>query len=289
MKKFLYALFSFTVLFSSCQDEIQLELTDPVPQVVIDGCITTKDTVHYVRISSTQNYLSSEKPDFTNEKDATVNLYEDGNLVTQYIFNDSTEQFETSFRASIGRAYVLEVQLANGTTYLSEEELTRRVPPIDSVWVEKSTSGFTAGNYDIIFTSLEPAGVGDNYQWKLYYNGEYQNQPFDLLFAEDRLVDGNVIGELPLASIDEEKYDELVKSTGKDTIRIVLDQTTITRNYYEFLLIVQQQTAFIGGPFDSPPAPIRGNIYRSEDFDNRALGFFYAASVETAFTKYRPE
>jgi hypothetical protein len=142
----------------------------------------------------------------------------------------------------LGKTYVLEVQLADGTTYLSEEERTRRVPSIDTLWVEKSTSGFTQGNYDIIFTSREPAGVGDNYQWKLYYNGEYQNQPFDLLFAEDRLVDGNVIGELPLASIDEEKYDELVKSTGKDTIRIVLDQTTITRNYYEFLLIVQQQT-----------------------------------------------
>lgn len=289
MKKIIYMLFSFVVLFSSCQDEIQLDLDDPVPQIVIDGCITTKDTVHYVRISSTQNYLSTEKPDFTNEKDATVTLYEDGNLVTQYLFNDSTEQFETNFRATIGRTYVLEIELADGTTYLSEEELTRRVPPVDSLWVEKSTGGFTEGNYDIIFNSREPAGIGDNYQWKLYYNGEYQNQPFDLLFAEDRLVDGNLIGEIPLASIDEEKYDELVESSGSDTIRIVLDQTTITRNYYEFLLIVQQQTAFIGGPFDAPPAPIRGNIYRSDDFNERALGFFYAASVETAFTKYRPE
>jgi len=69
---------------------------------------------------------------------------------------------------------------------------------------------------------------------------------------------------------------------------VKVDQTAITRSYFDFLNEILIQTVFVGGPFDPPPAAIRGNVYNSTDINDRALGYFQAVSVESAVTEVLP-
>ncbi len=84
-------------------------------------------------------------------------------------------------------------------------------------------------------------------------------------------MDGNFIPEF---NVTNELYSK------PDTVRIV--QERISKDAYEFLIAIQSQTAFVGGPFDTPPSPINGNVKNLEDPRKNALGFFGAAGVDDA-------
>jgi hypothetical protein len=57
---------------------------------------------------------------------------------------------------------------------------------------------------------------------------------------------------------------------------------TISEGMYNFMFILNQQTAFVGGPFDSPPAPIPSNLRCVSHPDEKVYGYFSCAGVSVA-------
>lgn len=277
------------ILFYSCEKKIEIELDDPEPVLVVEGQVTDQDTITWVRLSYIQNYNSTSPPDFTIEKNATVNLFEDDNEVGGLTFNDSTKRFEIQFKGTLDHSYYIEVITEDGIQYLSEPEVINFVGPIDSLWSVKEDDPFDDGqSYFIRMNTFETPGLGDNYQWKVYINEEYQAQPEAILTADDQFVDGQPIMNIDIFVISQEEYNSYQSGSPDGKVFVRVDQTAITRNYFDFLNEILVQTAFVGSPFDPPPAPIRGNIYKSSDIDDRALGFFQAVSVESAVTEVLP-
>jgi len=288
MKRLSIFLFSLT-LFYACEKKIEVNLQDPIPVLVVEGQVTDQDTIQYVRLSYIQNYNSTELPDFTIEKNAVVNLFEDNAEIGLLSFNDSTERFEIQFKGSIDKSYYIQIVTENGTIYLSEPETLNFVGPIDTLWSVKEDDIFSDEQiYNVRMNTFETPGIGDNYQWKVYVNGEYQSLPEDILTADDQFVDGQPIINIDIYTLSQEEFNKFQSESPDDKVIVSVDQTAITRTYFDFLNEVITQTVFVGGPFDPPSAPIRGNIYKSTDINDRALGYFQAVSVESATTEVLP-
>ena len=288
MKKFSLYLFALT-LFYACEKQIEIDLQDPEPVLVVEGQVTDQDTITWVRLSYIQNYNSTTTPDFTLEKNAVVKLYEDDNEIGDLNFIDSTERFEIQFTGVINHSYNIEIVTEDGTTYISKPEVINFVSPIDSLWSVKEDDTFGDGqSYYIKLNTVETPGLGDNYQWKVYVNGEYQDLPENITTANDEFVDGQPILDIDIFVISTEDFNQYQSNSPDGKVFVRVDQTGITETYFDFLNEIVTQTVFVGSPFDPPPAAIRGNVYKSTDINDLALGYFQAVSVESLSTEVLP-
>lgn len=273
--KYSFYFLAAAMWLSSCQDVVDLDLPEGEEFLVVEGWITNEDRPHDVTLTTTAAYFDDADP--APVVGANVFLRDDQGMET--LLEETNPGIYTYPDSGIvGRSYQLEITLDNGERYLSSfEKLYEPVPILDIYW-QLSEDEPNEDNdespddiYDVLIFSVEPAGLGDHYRWRSILNGEEQRDPFDIFVTDDEFVDGNPI---PDFNVTDELYSE------PDTVTII--QERITEDAYEFLSLLQTQTAFVGGPFDPPPSPIRGNIVNVNDPDDIALGFFGAAGRDRA-------
>lgn len=278
MKKLL-AKFSFVIaalfVLSACQDKIDLDLPEGETFLVVEGWITNADRPHEVKLTYSAPYFENTPP--PPATGATVLITDDEGNETQ-LTEEEPGVYVFPGPGEVGRSYRLDISLEDGTPYQSDFELLREPIPILDIRWQLSEDEPNEDNdenpddiYDVLITTSEPAGPGDHYQWRSFLNGVEAREPFDIFATNDEGVDGNFIPEL---NVTNELYSE------PDTVRIV--QERISKAAFEFLTSIQSQTAFVGGPFDTPPSPIRGNVKNLQDPQKNALGFFGAAGVDDA-------
>jgi hypothetical protein len=285
MKTTLYiSLFVISIFATSCTDVIDLELDDPTPVLVVDGYITNQDTTQFVKLSSIENYFSNQAPNYAVFKTSVVKLLENGNEVATYSFNDVFLQFETNYKGIPGKEYQIDITLTDGTRYISASEMMDTPVLIDSLWSEFNPNpggpGPQSGEITIKLNTHEPAGIGDNYQWKTYLNDEYQNDRHDLFFQEDRFVDGQEVRDLDVFGFSEDYYQIYKENSPNGKVFAKVEQIKISYRYFKYLLLVYQQLNQVGGPFAAPPAEIQGNVYKQGEDDVLALGYFYTAAID---------
>lgn len=270
---------------SRCTDIIELDIEDPQPVLVVDGFISDIDTIQWVRLSNLENYFADGSPDFTVYKNATVKLLEDSLEIASYTFIDSTARFELQYKGINGKFYQIDIQLPDGKHYLSASEEMQTVPPIDSLWYTVNQDAGTPGpqGKDFVFSinTQEPPGIGDSYQWKTYINDQYQFEVSDLNFSNDQFVDGQYIYNFELYGLSKTDYDKYKEDASDNRVFVKIEQSKITNRYYDFLFLVFQQTAQVGGPFAAPPAEIKGNVSLVDDENQTALGYFYTSSISS--------
>ncbi|MCZ4407533.1 DUF4249 domain-containing protein [Cryomorphaceae bacterium 1068] len=279
MKRTLYKnLFLFlaaTAILSSCQDVVELDLPEGDEFLVVEGWITNENRPHDVILTTTAAYFDEADP--APVSGANVFIRDNEGMET-LLTETSPGVYTYPDSGTVGKAYQLEIVLENGKRYLSSfEEIFEPVPILDIQWqLSEDEPDVDDGEniddiYDVLIFTIEPAGLGDNYRWRSILNGEEAREPFDIFVTDDQFVDGNPI---PDFNVTDELYSQF------DTVVII--QERISRDAREFLQLLQTQTAFVGGPFDPPPSPIRGNIENVNDPDDIALGFFGASGRDRA-------
>ncbi len=274
---------SFKLLFlacfafglTSCEDKIELDLPEGETFLVVEGWITNEAGPQTVKLTYTSPYFSdSDQPVASG---ATVILKDDeGN---EFLMEETESGiYKYNDAGTIGRSYQLLVNLPEGDYYESDFELLQEPVPIDSIYWRLSEDEPDPDNdenpddiYDVLINTYEPEGRGDHYQWRSFLNGVEARDPFDIFTTDDQLVDG---GPIPEFNVTDELY------SAPDTVVIV--QEHISKAAYEFLSQLQSQTAFVGGPFDTPPVPILGNLHNRSNPGKDALGFFGAAGRDRA-------
>lgn len=264
------------LLFSvACTDQINLDLPDGETFLVVEGWISNEAGPHKIKLSYTAPYFEDSPQPVV--ADASVKIRDnEGNETTlsqsvpgTYIYPDS---------GITGRSYQLLIHLPEGDYYESDFELLQEPILIDSIAWKLSDKTPDPDNdenpddiYDVVIYTQEPAGRGDYYQWRSFLNGVEQRDPWDIFTTSDDLVDG---APIPDFNVTDELY------SLADTVTIV--QEHISRAAYDFLTQVRTQTAFVGSPFDTPPAPIQGNVHNMTNPKKDALGFFGAAARDRA-------
>ncbi|GJM35193.1 MAG: hypothetical protein DHS20C18_41940 [Saprospiraceae bacterium] len=254
------------IVFSSCEDVIDLKVPDGDIQLVVDGWLTNLEGEKQVLLSTTANYFdNTEPPKVTG---ALVVLYNEAGLVDT-LHEKEPGKYITEHVGQVGSTYHIYIRTTAGEVYESNPETLRFVPEISAIYSEfKEETAFVDEGYYISIDTNEPLGKGDHYRWKQYVNGDYLNEPFDLIYASDEFVDGN-----PILGF-EVNTDPLVLG---DHYRI--QQLSISKEAHDFFSQLQEQTAFVGFLFDSPPSALNGNIEPVDPASKKALGYFGVSAV----------
>ena len=310
---FLFALLALAI--SACQEPIDLELEDNVPELVVEGYLAQRDYAipedgadcgggvalsqleiqlataaadaildidsieaetdyfpfNKVKLSTTANYFEEgTTPAVSN---AVVRLVEDGAVVETLTEDPEVPgTYRITHLPQVGSFYHLEIE-ALDMEYETIPEEYQAVPPLITVpgvlpFVQYLPTFFgDTCQYQLAMNSYELEGTGDHYRWMFYLNNEYVDDPFFISTFDDSNVDG-----ICLLQID--VYGDALEL--EDTL--VVFQMKTSAGYDNFVNSLRNQTAFVGGPFDTPPAPIVGNI-KNLTTGKDAFGYFACGGI----------
>jgi len=288
MKKLILILFS-ALLFTSCEDVIDVDLEEGKPQLTVDAILTNLDEPQFVRLTLSGNYFDASS--VTPITNALVELTDsDGN---NYTFKSPDEngkyELDSQFDSLVvGREYYLKVTYNNEV--FTSKSVVRQVPAIDSITWSRENIPF--GDVDSIwavqFWAYDNPGLGDAYWVKATRNGVVKISPQSITVAYDGSTGrgaktDNIPFILPIrASItpggfagppDGEEFIEVGETVGVQLFSISLD-------FAEYLTILQDQLNN-GGLFAKPPTNLPTNISNQNSNGSKALGWFEVSNVST--------
>jgi len=272
--------FLLAVLFSSCEDVIEVNLSDAnlnlfgveasitaknKPTVYLYKTLKVNQDVAYPGISGAKVVISDNATPSN-----SVLMIEDLNKKGLYLVPQNS-----GYLGVPGREYLLTIQ-SQGTTLTAKDKLAK-VEPIDSIQVFPSTRG------DKLFLGVfsygrEPKGLGNFYKWDIYVNDTLIHEADRIAIASDEFVDGNYISKLEIYTDfhDPEKPQDR-KLNLKDTIYV--KQISISEFAYNFYFQMINQSS-TGSLFSVPSANIKSNFTSSDG--KPVLGLFTARDVSVS-------
>ncbi len=253
---------------SGCQEVVELELPEGETRLVVDGTFSNLAGQQQILLSYTSPYFEEARPPAASGAQLIIS---DQNGIQDSLleYPGSSGIYYTEKPGQIGNTYTLDIYLDDGRHYRSVPELLYEVSPIDSMYFRENLALHEEDEgYLILLDSKDPVGIKNFYRWKHFVDGVAQNEPFDLVIGFDEFTDGNSFIGFQI---------NLNPVQLGDSVRA--EQWSISESYYDYLFTLRQQTAFIGGLFDPPPASIKGNVVNVDDSDDYALGYFNVSAI----------
>lgn len=276
----LLTLILFSVLFTSCEDVIDVKLNEENLNLIgVEAGITTIDEPTVFLYKTLQVDQDVAYPAISG---AVVSISDNASPVNQINLVEDLQKKglyrvpqNSSYLGIAGREYTLTIQ-TEGTTLTAKEKLSK-VEPIDSIQVFPSMRGnklflgvFTYGK--------EPLGIGSYYKWDIYVNDTLQHESDRLAVASDEFVDGNYISGLEVyTDFHDVKKPEDRKLDLNDTIYVKHSSISKFAYYFYFQMINQSGT---GSLFSVPTANIKSNFTSSDG--KPVLGLFTARDVSVS-------
>uniref|UniRef100_UPI00404A0801 DUF4249 domain-containing protein n=1 Tax=Flavobacterium sp. TaxID=239 RepID=UPI00404A0801 len=261
----------FTILVSivtltSCEDVVDVDLNTAAPKLVIDASIKwEKGTIgneQSIQLTTTTGFYENTIPVVS----GAIVFITDSNLV-QYDFNEDIgtgNYICTTFNPVIDETYVLTV-IYDGETYLATENLIP-TPTIDFV-SQNDEGGFTGEEIEVKFF-FQDNGLVDNF-YLIQFNTSFSLLP-DYDVVNDEFFQGNQMFGL--------YFDEDLEPNNQLNFTL----HGISQGYYNFMnVLLSVAGSGGGGPFQTPPATVRGNIINQTNFDNYALGYFRLSETDS--------
>ena len=275
MRKISILIVILAFVLGSCTERIDINLGTTYTRFIVEGKVTTDTMAQTVKLTkSTDYYFSTPPPAVTN---AVVTLDDGVQKVTLNESDSIPGLYETTsgYYGVPGRTYDLEIQLPeaiNGNSTFTASSKMPSVAPIDSIGLEYQEN-FNA--YFVKIYAQEPPSI-DFYSFEVFKNDTLLTDSLDKLgISDDRLFNGNYTYGIPVYFLDQDKPSETIQPGDTITLRM----SGITKDYYNFVLQLQDQTFQYRNPlFSGPPANISTNI------SNGGLGFFAATAVTYSTT-----
>ncbi len=277
----------------ACEDEINVDLEEGDPLLVVDAWVTNKPEEQVILLSLTQSYFAEETaPPVTG---AIVSLSDDAG--TRYSFTErEAGEYVWSPTATVatlgevGDNYRLSVETREGEIYEAESTMNR-VPSVDSVTFRfEEETLFLPDSWLAEFWARDPVGIGDTYWIRAFKNGVFLNLPSDITIAYDAGVsagDGETDGKvflLPIRrginpDVEDEDGDQLSPYDPGDSVYVEIH--SITHEAFDYLTELSIQTDRPGGfaeLFAEPLANVPTNVSHVNG-NKPAVGFFNIAAV----------
>ena len=264
LSKFICVL-GIAAMVLGCEKVVDVDLEESAPRLVIEASLLWDDpevpNPLFITLSHTAPYFDQQTPPV---QAAQVRVLNDLGDVYEFQETQPGLYRHEGFIPDPDATYELEVQHENELYRASESFVT--APGIDAI-TQNYEGGFSGDEIEIEVFYTDPPGKGDQYLFKfLYGDGE-----ISVRVSEDDLTDGNQNS----ASLSEDELEP-----GQE---VYIEFQGISRSYYEYMYILISQAGQGGGPFQTQPTLVRGNIINSTNFDNFAFGFF-RLSQRTATT-----
>lgn len=267
LPKMLFLILLAGSLFS-CEEVVDVELTETEPRLVVEASllwdIDKNENVQYIRLTTTAPYFDSEIPP---AEGATVTVFDEKGQ--EYIFEKVEEGvFKNN---EIDPVPFAEYRLV--ITYQDEiyEATENFIPTPGLLYVEQNNEGgFTGEDIELRIFYQDPADIENYYLFRFF------GEQLSLQIYDDRFTDGNV----NFAFFTDEDLDP-----GEE---VGLEIQGISENFYEYMFILRSQAGNNnGGPFQTQPTIVRGNIVNVTNPENFAFGYFRLSATD--FISYRVE
>lgn len=272
----LYIFTTAVILFFGCEKVVELDIDQSVPQIVIEGMLTDKDTLQYVKVSrSIQFYETGLNPIL----DAVVSVSGNGS-VYNYSHNplaiDTLNGFyfsDISYSGLIGESYTLQVDV-EGINYNAVDTM-RSVTKIDSLIFQEASNPFEeevddkGRIYEVLLYASEPQETEDFYQFQFYRDSVLITDLTSIYVFSD-VAFGPDLNGLPSPVLFAE--GELA------SVQIF----SLSREQYVFYADLANLLNTDGGMFSPPPANPRNT------FSNNALGLWQVSAVSEDSIRITP-
>lgn len=296
------------IAFISCVEEIEFSLSgDERPYVVINGKVTNLPGPYKVEIMRS-GVFSDEQARFPSPiSNATVVIEDD--LGAQFELAETEPGIyltvDSAFVGKPGRAYFVQATLPDGGVYRSTPEILKSPITIDRVHIAfKTTDELNETGNIVSQTRLKllintqiPSEGMTLFKWDAEGEFAFQDtgQPFANIpskicwikddintnvvsISDDRLAAGQFIRDQEIISQNFHDRTEF-KFYRKYLFKVY--QESLTKSAHTYWSEVKQTLERKGGLFESPPDMVRGNISNIHNTGEIALGYFYAAGVDT--------
>lgn len=263
------------------------------PQVVIEGFITDRDTLHDIRVSYSTNINDRGLIETQFIENASVRIEDDqGNFTTLRHREAGIYRTAPQYSAEEGRSYTVVVTLPNGEEYRS---VTKTLPPPSPATAQLSYTGDTRQvlvengvveeEYGAqINATITKDGQRHFYQWIVNHYFIYEA---DLASSEEirfcyvqEFDDTRVelLQDNPVTSSEAVSYDyelDFIPVTRRTRHDFAVQGRLLTLNEedYNFWDKVKRLIENTGGIFDAAPFTIEGNIFNANTGE-RTLGYF---------------
>lgn len=257
----LFALLFFFGILTSCEDVIDVELNEAPPRLVVEANINILETGallnSWVKLTTTAAFFDDNVPFVA---DARVEITdEQGNIYPFEYVNDGIYQGTLFPQENI--QYTLEI-IHNNETYTATTQLQ---PTATLEYVEqRNDGGFTGEDIELKAYFTDPVDFENYY----YFTGSSEKGTVREVY-NDEFFNGNSIFGYYLV-------EDLAPGDEVNFRLYGIDEA-----YYNYMFILLQQTGSGGGPFETQPATVRGNIINITDPENYPLGYFRISEAST--------
>jgi hypothetical protein len=267
MKKLIATLLIILAIVStSCEDVIKVDVDTAAPRLAVEATINwqkgTEGSVQYIKLTTTTGYFENVIPVVSG---AVVTVTNSSNRIFNFIENPKTGMYVCSdFEPQLNETYTLTIK-TNGETYTATEKMY----PVAAItkFTQNNNGGFSGKDIEVKAYFNDPADEVNFYLYR--YN--YKNQKTTNLYTDDdTFFNGNEF--FSISQNDSIKVGEKVNVT----------HLGISKSYYNYMsVIVSLAGQNGGGPFQSPPSTVRGNVVNTTNPDNYPLGYFSVSESDT--------
>lgn len=251
----------------SCEEVVDIKLEQSEPRLVIEASLLwdqqSELNAQYIKLSTTTAFFDEEIPTAEN---AEVSVFSTSG--TEYVFQEVENGLfrNTEINPLPGEEYRLEIIYENEIYTATSEYVT--TPDLDFV-EQENDGGFSGDDIELKVFYTDPANEENFYLFRFY------NEDLDLQIYTDEFTDGNQT--FAFFSSDElEAGDE-----------VGFEIQGITESFYQYMFILRSQSGSGGGPFQTQPTLVRGNIINTTNPDNYPFGYFRLSG--TNFLNYSIE
>ena len=266
MKNILLIL-TFVTLFISCEKVVEIDVPSIEPKLIIDASfevyfdenpVTAKNVV---KLSLSADYFDEVIPPalgatvfLTNLSDNSIINFSDSNSTGSY---EPSSSFIPAENIQYELTIIYENETYKGTAFrVASTELTN---------VEQGTETLFSGEETQLNIEFTDDGTKEN-----YYLFDFTNNIF--LTLEDRFFNGAIYN---FSTFYQE--DEIDLPTT-----VTIKMSGISRDYYTYFRILSSQSGQNGGgPFETVPSSLLGNMINITNEDNFPLGYFHIAETDT--------
>jgi hypothetical protein len=250
-----------TFFLASCEKEIDIDLDNSIPQIVIEGNISDEPGPYTVKLSKTVNFYDANS--FPPVSGALVIISDDEGVIDT-LTETSAGLYETHHIAGTpGNSYSLKV-VAEGKEYDAFSTMPSKVN-LDSIQFDLfKDPGESEKTYAIVPLFLDPEEFGNNYRFFFSANG-VPDKSYQV--TNDNIGNGG-LNQQPFFSFSDD-----LKFYEGDTVQVTMLCIDVdTYNYYYTLSQIAESGPGGGATPSNPPNNITGS---------NALGIFSAYTVQT--------
>lgn len=262
MRNILFILCILSCSLISCEDVIDVDLDQSEPRLVVEASIIwNKDTdgnQQSIKLSKTTGFYAQQN---TPVVDAEIRVSDENGRSLPFRHQENGVYTTSYFQPIIGMTYTLEIRYEN-EIYTAKEQLTA-VSSIDFV-EQTAEGGFNGDDIEIKAYYTDPPNEQNFYLFKFY------TDKVNLEFYEDEFTNGNQI--FGYYSSEELEPNDLIE----------IEIQGISKKYYEYLFILRSQIGTNeGGPFETMPSMVKGNIVNQTNKENYPFGYFRLSEADS--------